>query len=148
MKACCFGHREQYMQIDNLLKNTVLKLIAEDGVDVFYTGGMGDTDKAFFATVRSSQKKYKNIKLILVKPYFSNELNSNKEYYEDYYDDIIIPDSVIGVHYKSAIQMRNQWMIDNSDFVISCVHRDFGGALKAVKYAERTGKTVISLLKK
>ena len=74
--------------------------------------------------------------------YFSNELNTNKEYYEFTYDDVVIPDVLAGVHPKSAITKRNRWMAENSDFVVTYVYRDFGGAYDAKKYALKLGKTV------
>lgn len=83
------------MQSDNFLKMAIINLFIENGVDTFYTGGTDDTDKAFSSAVLSSSKTHKNIKLILVKPYFLNELDSNKEYYEDYYNDIFIPNSIL-----------------------------------------------------
>ncbi len=109
---------------------------------MFMSGGIGQTDGKFSSIVRGSKRYYKQIELVLVKPYFSGELNTNKDYYENMYDDVIIPDELAGCHYKSAITIRNRWMIDRSDFVI-CTYRDFGGAVDAIKYARRTNKTVI-----
>ena len=77
----------------------------------------------------------------------SNELNTNKEYYNCMYDDIIIPDELAFVHYKSAITKRNRWMIDNSDVVIVYVIRNHGGAYDAMRYAERQNKTIIRVEK-
>ena len=61
------------------------------------------------------------------------------------YDEIIIPDCVINSHYKSAISVRNRWMVENSDIILSYIHRNFGGAFTAVKYAVRLNKKVINL---
>lgn len=55
-----------------------------------------------------NKKKYPTIKLILVLPYITNELNENKEYYISTFDDVIIPEELMGVHYKAAIEKRNQ----------------------------------------
>ena len=73
-------------------------LILSQGVTEFWTGGMGNFDGSFSAAVRGLKRKYPDIKLILIKPYFSNELNTNKEYYEYTYDDVVIPDVLVGVH--------------------------------------------------
>lgn len=54
----------------------------------------------------------------------------------------------MGIHYKAAIQKRNRWMVDQSDFVLSGIYRDFGGAYQTIRYAKRIGKTVIDLVKK
>lgn len=53
--------------------------------------------------MRSLKKVHPSIKLVLVIPYFSDVLNADKEYYESMYDDIVLPDQLMGVHYKSAI---------------------------------------------
>jgi hypothetical protein len=83
----------------------------------------------------------------ILKPYFLNELNVNKEYYEYYYDDVIIPEELAGSHYKSAIAKRNRWMIDQSQTILSGVYRDFGGAFEAIKYAQKRDKRVIEIKK-
>ena len=142
MKKCCaFGHRELYRNIDEDLKGIIIKLIENEGVTMFMTGGIGQTDGKFSSIVRGLKLTYKQIKLVLVKPYFSGELNTNKEYYEIMYDDVIIPDELAGCHYKSAITKRNRWMIDECDYVIDCTYRDFGGAVNAIKYA-KIGKDI------
>ncbi|HCG34935.1 MAG: DUF1273 domain-containing protein [Eubacteriales bacterium] len=147
MKACCFGHREQYRDIDKQLDDYIEYLITNNCVDIFYVGGMGETDSKFSSSVRKAKRIHKDTKLILVKPYFSSELNTNKEYYEQMYDDVIIPTELADVHYKAAIEKRNCWMIDNSDFVISCVYRESGGAVTAIRYAEKKEKAIINLFK-
>lgn len=148
MKKCCaFGHRELYKNIDEELKAVIIDLIEREGVTLFMTSGIGQTDGKFSSIVRGFKRNYKQIELILIKPYFSGELNTNKEYYEIMYDDVVIPDELAGCHYKSAITKRNRWMIDKCDFVIDCTYRDFGGAVDAIKYAKRANKTVIEIKK-
>lgn len=147
-KICCsFGHRELYRNIDDELKNIIVPLILEYDVDTFYTGGIGQTDGKFSSIVRGLKKAYPHIRLVLIKPYFSNELNTNKYYYEFSYDDVVIPEELAGCHFKSAITKRNKWMVDQSDYIIDCTYRDFGGAVDAVRYARRCEKVVYKLKK-
>ena len=61
------------------------------------------------------------------------------------YDEILIPAELDGVHPKAAIGLRNRWMVDRSDIVIAALHRDFGGAAEAVRYAEKRGKEVVRI---
>ena len=92
MTACCgFEHREVLEKIDDAVYAAVLKA-AERGCDIFYTGAMGEFDSLFSSAVRKVKKTYPKIKLICVKPYFTNDLNINGEYYSALYDDVIIPD--------------------------------------------------------
>ncbi len=143
--CCCFGHREIYKDIYGELEHAIENLIVNEKVKIFMTGGMGEFDKTFASVVRKIKIRYKDISLILVKPYFSGELNTNKKYYESMYDDVIIPDTVLGIHPKAAITKRNRWLVENSDIIISFVHRDYGGAFEAVKYANRLNKRVINI---
>ncbi len=153
-KACCFGHREIFKYAESAdeiqafkecLSGVIDKQITQQNVGVFYTGAHGEFDIVFSAEVRKLKEKYPFIKLILVEPYFSNRFNRLKSYYETMYDSIIIPDELADVHYKKSIEMRNRWMVDNSELVISYVDRRSGGAYKAIKYAESRNTLVINL---
>lgn len=143
--CCGFGHRNLFCNINAELRKAVEYLITEKGVDTFYTGGMGEFDEEFTNAVREAKVKYKNIRIILIKPYFSNELNLCRNYYENRYDEVIIFERNDRLHPKAAIGKRNRYMIDKSSFIIGCIHRDFGGAYTALKYAKRQGKTVIMI---
>lgn len=153
MTVCTFaGHREVFLSsikrdIDHALSEIVQ---AEDDYILFYSGGMGDFDIMCEAAVRRLKKKYPdlNIRLSLVLPYMTNQINRDKEYLESRFDDIIIPMDLIGVHYKAAIKKRNRWMVDQADKVLAYVYRDFGGAYDTIKYALRTGKPVLNLAEK
>ena len=106
---------------------------------------MGDFDSLFSSAVRRAKKTYPHIKLICIKPYFTNDINTNRDYYTALYDDIIIPDELAGIHYKAAIKARNRWMIDNSEIILIYTIRNYGGAYDALKYAERKGKCIIKI---
>ena len=145
MKACCgFGHRNVFENISSKLDNAVEEAITQ-GCEIFYTGAMGDFDSLFSSAVRSAKKVYPYIKLICVKPYFTNDINTDKDYYAALYDDIIIPDELAGIHPKAAIKARNRWIIDNSDIVLIYTVRNFGGAYEAKRFAERNGKRLIKI---
>ena len=143
MTACCgFEHRDVLEKIDDAVYAAVLKA-AEQGCDIFYTGAMGEFDSLFSSAVRKVKKTYPKIKLICVKSYFTNDLNTNGEYYAALYDDVFIPDELAYIHPKAAIKYRNRWMIDHSDIVLIYTKRTYGGAYEARKYAERIGKEVV-----
>ena len=118
----------------------------QQGCEIFYTGATGEFDSLFSSAVRKVKVRYPHIKLICVKAYFTNDINTDRDYYNSMYDDVIIPPEIIGVHYKSAIKARNQWMIDNSDIVLVYTVRDYGGAYEARKYSDRNNKQIITLV--
>ena len=145
MKACCgFGHRNVFENIEDKLYTAIMNA-AHQGCEIFYTGAMGEFDSLFSSAVRKAKKVYPNIKLICIKPYFTNDINTNRDYYTALYDDILIPDELAGIHPKAAIKARNRWMIDNSDIVLIFTVRNYGGAYEAKKYAERNGKAIVNI---
>lgn len=145
MKACCgFGHREVFENIRGQIEEAVLAAI-KNGCEIFYTGAMGQFDALFSSAVRKAKNTHPHIKLICVKPYFTNDINTDRNYYSAMYDDVIIPDELAGIHYKAVIKARNHWIIDNSDVVITYTIRDYGGAFEAQRYAEKKSKSIISI---
>lgn len=146
-----FGHREVYQSdIEARLEVEIEKILKTGNEFKFMTGGMGQFDNIGAKAVRAAKRRHpnKNITLVLVLPYMTNRLNTDKEYYKIYYDQVIIPEEADTAHYKAAIQIRNRWMVDQADTVIAYVCRNFGGAFASVKYAERRGKPVINLVEK
>ena len=61
--CCGFGHRFLFTNIELELDEVIEKLITENGVDVFYTGGMGQFDEQFTNTVRKAKLKHNHISL-------------------------------------------------------------------------------------
>ena len=107
---------------------------------------MGDFDKKCESAVRRIKRTHpeRSIRLVLVLPYLTHEINRDKEYFESYYDDIVVPMELMGVHYKAAIKKRNRWMVDQADKILAYIYRDFGGAFDTIKYAYRMGKPVLN----
>ncbi len=148
MITCVFlGHREVYHpEIAEHLKVEIEKLLMTDKEFTFLTGGMGQFDDMSASAVIAAKRRHpeKSITLALVLPYLKNPLN--KDYYRVNYDQIIIPEKADNAYYKSAIQIRNRWMVNQADIVISYICRDFGGAITSVKYAQKQGKPIINLV--
>lgn len=140
-----FGHREidDLRQMENRLMPIVSGLIKNKPYVAFLIGRNGEFDEYGASVIKRAQKENgkENNDMTLVLPYRVADV----EYYEKYYDSIIIPEAVHGVHYKAAITLKNRWMVEKSDLVIVYVEREYGGAFKAMKYAESLGKCVINL---
>lgn len=147
--ACCaFGHRFVYENVGAKLEKVLIELVENRNMITFYTGGMGDFDSMYSSAVRKIKLKYSDVRLVLVKPYFTNDLNTDKDFYIMNYDSVIIPEELMGVHYKAAVKQRNRWMIDNSNYVITYVNKDFGGAYEAQRYAKSKDKKLINIEKR
>ena len=148
-RTCCgFGHRIVLIDVEAPLREVLCNLIETHGVTRFLSGGMGEFDELFAKTIRSLRRVYPQIRLCLVVPYLTKSLNEKRELLSFLYDEIILPSELDGTNKKAAIPMRNRWMVDHSDFVISAVHRDFGGAYEAVAYAVRQGVPIIKIVDK
>lgn len=140
--CCCFGHREVLVDISSQLEE-VVRSIVERGCTVFMVGGNGVFDDLFSRAVRKVKEQYPYIVLELIKPYFSNTWNEQKEVYMQLYDHIVVPSELDGLHYKAAIFARNCWMIDRADVIVAFLNRDFGGAYTAVRYAMKKHKDIV-----
>ena len=140
-----FGHRKLYdlQRIDKHLEKILKDMIRKKEYISFLIGRSGEFDEYVASIIKCVQKEVgkNNNDITLVLPYTV----SNLEYYEKYYDNIIIPESVEGVHPKAAITLKNRWMIEQSDLLIIAVERKKGGAFSAMKYAEKQNKKIINL---
>lgn len=144
MRTCTLaGHADVYStSVDRALSEAISSLIDESGEAVFYVGGRGEFDKMAASAVRTAKSRNpdKKIRLYLVEPYMERRLNTDKTYYEQMYDGILIPEELLGIHPKAAITKRNRLMVDWSDTLIAFVCRDFGGAYETLQYARRSGR--------
>ena len=140
-----FGHREidDLRHLNNQLTQLIKTLIQTKSYVAFLIGRNGEFDEFAASVIKQTQKEIgkENSGITLVLPYTV----ANMGYFELYYDHIIIPESVCGAHPKSAITIKNRWMIEQSDLVIIYVKQDKGGAYTAMKYAEKMNKKIINL---
>ena len=146
-KVSFFGHRriDNLFELEKQLVILIKKLISEKAYVSFLIGRNGEFDEYVASIIKRVQNEMgkENNELCLVLPYRVSDI----EYYEKYYDNIIIPENLYGVHYKSAISLRNRWIVEQSDIVISYIEHKSGGAYAAVKYAEKLKKYVCNIYK-
>lgn len=101
----------------------------------FYNGGKGDFDWLCAHTVDDLKKDYPFISSQLVLAYIPKEKNKYA-YTLKIFDSMIYP-KMEKTPPRFAIIKRNQWMINDSNFLIAYVKNHFGGAYKTLQYAER-----------
>lgn len=103
----------------------------------FYVGRNGEFDIMVASEIKRAKRDIgeHNSSLILVIPYQSADM----EAYENYYDEIVYPPELRGVHYKAAITKRNEWFINNSDLFVAYVIKDKGGAADCLNKAIKRG---------
>ncbi len=139
------GHKEveHFRQIEERLREVIGKLLDEKEFVEFYVGRNGDFDIMVASVVKSIQRDigtYNNC-LILVLPYPVADYES----YKEYYNEVLIPHELNSVHFKAAIEKRNEWIIDNSDLLVMHVVREEGNSAKCKKKAEKLGRKIINL---
>ena len=145
-KSCTFaGHSTAPDTLKSELIAAVTDLIKNKSVTTFYVGNHGRFDALSASAVRAVKQSYKDICLILVVPKMSSNIENNEEYYSDMYDEILIPAESDAAHYKAMITVRNRWMVDNSDYIITYIRREHGGAYNTYKYAKKQNISIISL---
>ena len=143
--VCFFGHRDLHdlRKTDESLIPLLRELLRTKPFVVFLVGRNGGFDEYISSVIKRIQKEVgkENSELTLVLPYKVADI----EYYNEYYDSVIIPDCVAKSHPKSAITLRNRWMAEQSELVIVNVERDKGGAYTAMRYAQKHNKKIVNL---
>ena len=142
MAVCTFfGHRECPDTIKPKLREVLVDLIENHGVDMFYVGNQGQFDAIVRSTLQDLQKEYPQVDYAVVLAYMPGEKND----YDDY-SDTMLPEGVEFVHPRYAISWRNNWLLKQSDYVVTYITRSWGGAAQYVAKAKKQGKTVIDLV--
>lgn len=116
----------------------ILPSLIEGGARTFYLGGYGDFDRLAAAAVKRQKTVYPHIESILVLPYLNRDFDTSS------YDSTTYP-PLENVPLRYAIIKRNQWMICESDVVISGVTHSWGGAAKTLDCARRRGKVIFQI---
>ncbi|MFI3167116.1 MAG: SLOG family protein [Bacillota bacterium] len=147
MKICTFCGHSKIADTNLLYKKLVSEIrhLACLGVTEFYSGGYGDFDSLAVRAVFEVQAEFPNIQNTIVVPYITENHLSRYEYTLEKYNAITIYPFETEVLPKFAISKRNEWMVDNSDYIISYVKRDWGGAFNTYEYARRKKKVFIDL---
>ena len=139
MSICTFfGHRDAPLSIKPEIVKTVSELIVNGQANKFYVGNQGNFDRLVLEVLRDMSSVYTHIKYNVVLAYIPL-----KEVYSP--NETIVPEGIECVPRRFAISYRNKWMVDKSDYVVTYITRQFGGAAKFKEYAEKKNKNIISL---
>ena len=143
MTCTFFGHRYVPQKIEPTLRSTLIDLIENQGVNLFYVGNHGEFDAMVRRVLREFSAKYP-IRYSVVLAYMPEKHN---EFDSTDYSDTILPEGIETAPKRFAITYRNKWMIDQSDFVVTyVVHDAASGAAQFKRLAERRGKSVVELV--
>ena len=142
MTCAFFGHRSAPDTIEVTLRQTITDLIEIHGVDVFLLGNHGIFDAMVLRVLREFAELYP-IKYYVVLAYMPEKQD---EYKMTDYTNTILSEGIETVIKRFAIDYRNRWMIEHSDFVVTYVIHNLGsGAAKYKQLAERKGRKIIEV---
>jgi uncharacterized phage-like protein YoqJ len=168
--ACFTGHRPDklggydmknpvILKLKEKLLEVIEKLIKEEGINRFISGGALGADQVAFWCVHILQKKYPEIKNIVAIPFAKQDALWNQEqkyWYQKMLklaDEIIYVDeeyqrdkeTPIGEYSSKKLQIRNEYMVDNSRIVVAVYDGSKGGTSNCLWYARHLGRTIYRL---
>ena len=111
----------------------------------FLLGGYGNFDRFSFICAKKYKEKHSTAKLIFVTAYLTEEYQKNHlQIKRKIYDEILYP-PLEDKPLRFAIYYRNRYMIEQADFIVAFMEREFGGAYQAYAYAKKLGKEIVDL---
>ena len=144
MAICTFfGHRECPDSVKVKLREALTDLIVNHDVDTFYVGNQGRFDAIVHSVLQELKKEYPQIDYAVVLSYMSGKQTE----YDDYFDTIF-PEGIEFVHPRYAISWRNNWMLRQSDYVVTYITHTWGGAAQFAEKAVKQRKVVINIFNK
>ena len=152
-RVCFTGHRPEKLNISErkvkeLLKTAIIDAI-NDGYITFISGMARGIDIWSAEIVLELKKKFPEIHLICAIPYDGFEKRWDTADQERYNYILERADYIKYVceHYsRQCFQIRNVFMVNHSNRVISAYNGAKGGTKNTIDYATRQGKEIINIL--
>ncbi len=147
--TCCFtGHRPDKLNMDEikvkqLLENAVDMAISK-GFTIFVSGMADGIDLWAAQIVLKKRVSNSKIKLVCAMPYpkFQSKVQEMQNILQ-------IADEVVNVrdhYFTGCFQVRNCYMVDNSNLVIAAFNGENGGTKNTLAYAKKLGVEIINVL--
>ncbi len=142
MKTCTFfGHKDCPDNIKHNLIEIIQQQIVVNSVQRFYVGYNGNFDKLVINCLQSLKAKYPSIECFIILDRIPTSTNYILHF------ETIYPSILDNVPPRFRIDRRNQWMINQSEVVITYIRFSFGGASKFAQLAKKQNKIVLNLYK-
>ncbi len=160
--SCCFtGYRPQkfpfelneknkdYINFENSLFSAVLSLL-EEGCLTFYSGMAPGFDIIAAEVVLEARRveKYRDARLICAIPFPAQANGFSPEWKKRHAKILRKADEVITVspeYSRECFFVRNRFMVDRSDCVITWFDGANGGTKNTVNYAKKIGRKIVNL---
>lgn len=134
-KSCFFiGHREAGEDLRTLLAQAVERHITAYGVTDFVIGQYGGFDRLATQAVIEAKQQHSGIRLTLLLPYHPAERPIDTP---PGFDGTFYPLGMETVPRRAAIVRANQYMVENSDFLIAYAWHPASNARNLLDYARK-----------
>lgn len=144
-RACMFcGHRYviDWTKLHKNVTSMAVNLIETEGVNVFYLSDTAGINDVCSFALKVLSLDYPDVKTYVVTPRMTRKIINSSRYYEFMFDGIINLD-LKDKSYIDAVKNMNEWMVDNSDYIITHMHMNYGRAYKILKYGKEKNKNII-----
>lgn len=161
-KACCFtGYRPNKFSFDFIPQSSeytafaarldeTINSLCKDGYSSFYCGMALGFDIVAGETVARLKKQNpkESIRLIAVVP-FKEQAKSWSDNWQRRYNTLLsAADRIVYIsesYNRGCYHLRNRYMVDNSDTVITYFSGKMGGTASTLSYAQKKGKRIINI---
>ena len=106
---------------------------------MFYVGNQGQYDAIVRSVLREIKNEYPQINYAVVLAYMPEKKN------EYDYSDTILPEGIESVPPRCAISWRNNWMLKQSDYVVTYITHTWGGAAQFALKARKQNKMIVEV---
>ena len=107
---------------------------------MFYVGNQGRFDAIVRGVLRELKNEYPQINYAVVLAYMPGKQTE----YDDY-SDTMLPEGIESVHPHYAISWRNNWMLKQSNYVVTYITHSWGGAAQYANRASKQGKIILKI---
>ncbi len=151
---CCFtGHRPNKLnltekEVKKLLEKAIDEAIA-DGYVTFISGMAPGVDVWAAEIVLDRKRKNKNLHLVCALPHPGFEKRrseAEKQLFENILQKADLVKMINDHYFSGCYQVRNTWMVDRSNLVISVFSGKKGGTKNTIDYAFKKGALIYSVL--
>lgn len=141
-KTCVFLGNADILDVKGTadkIRQSAVDLITQKQVDTFFVGTKGEFEILAHKIIEQVKCDYPEIKIMLVIAYVKD-----LERCPYSFDDFYYPWKVEKSHKWWCIAKRNDWLIEQADFVIACNYYQ-GRAYGYCQKARRKGKEIIEI---
>lgn len=144
-----YADNPEYIKLKNNLNNTVTELV-NNGCRCFYCGMAAGFDilAGEIAVELKKALPHLNIRVIAVVPFKGQENGWNCDWKMRYNRLLSCADTVVYIsesYSKAAYHMRNRYLINNSDIVVTYFNGKQGGTAYTLNYAAKNGKKILNV---